>query len=180
MPLLPGAVMNLKVTAWENVLQCVFPLKKTLYSLFLSLCHAELFCMGFSFAAFFFFVLITRTTDLDYDSECFFFFSFPHFDHLQASEDYYCLTLLKLQCVELENVWIWCPLHFPHTVKALLIVLCLSHHSLFGRVGGDRRCGRGPPGDELVAFRFCHGLHRRGWSDAWIPRRLHCSLHSSR
>lgn len=27
----------------------------------------ELFCMGFSFAAFFFFVLITRTTDLDYD-----------------------------------------------------------------------------------------------------------------
>ncbi|XP_072233553.1 transmembrane 7 superfamily member 3 [Leuresthes tenuis] len=27
----------------------------------------ELFCMGFSFAAFFFFVLITRTTELDYD-----------------------------------------------------------------------------------------------------------------
>ncbi|XP_042259783.1 transmembrane 7 superfamily member 3 [Thunnus maccoyii] len=27
----------------------------------------ELFCMGFSFAAFFFFVLITRTTDLNYD-----------------------------------------------------------------------------------------------------------------
>ncbi|MED6241065.1 hypothetical protein ATANTOWER_022571 [Ataeniobius toweri] len=27
----------------------------------------ELFCMGFSFAAFFFFVLITRTTQLDYD-----------------------------------------------------------------------------------------------------------------
>ncbi|XP_008282341.1 transmembrane 7 superfamily member 3 [Stegastes partitus] len=27
----------------------------------------ELFCMGFSFAAFFFFVLITRTTDLGYD-----------------------------------------------------------------------------------------------------------------
>ncbi|TKS91093.1 Transmembrane 7 superfamily member 3 [Collichthys lucidus] len=27
----------------------------------------ELFCMGFSFAAFFFFVLITRTTKLDYD-----------------------------------------------------------------------------------------------------------------
>nr|XP_040029605.1 transmembrane 7 superfamily member 3 [Gasterosteus aculeatus aculeatus] len=27
----------------------------------------ELFCMGFSFATFFFFVLITRTTDLDYD-----------------------------------------------------------------------------------------------------------------
>lgn len=27
----------------------------------------ELFCMGFSFAAFFFFVLISRTTDLDYD-----------------------------------------------------------------------------------------------------------------
>ncbi|XP_028255386.1 transmembrane 7 superfamily member 3 isoform X1 [Parambassis ranga] len=27
----------------------------------------ELFCMGFSFAAFFFFILITRTTDLDYD-----------------------------------------------------------------------------------------------------------------
>ncbi|KAM3859242.1 transmembrane 7 superfamily member 3 [Diretmus argenteus] len=27
----------------------------------------ELFCMGFSFAAFFFFVLITRTTDLHYD-----------------------------------------------------------------------------------------------------------------
>ncbi|XP_035002961.1 transmembrane 7 superfamily member 3 isoform X2 [Hippoglossus stenolepis] len=27
----------------------------------------ELFCMGFSFAAFFFFVLITRTTDLTYD-----------------------------------------------------------------------------------------------------------------
>ncbi|XP_029016256.1 transmembrane 7 superfamily member 3 [Betta splendens] len=27
----------------------------------------ELFCMGFSFAAFFFFVLITRTTDLDYN-----------------------------------------------------------------------------------------------------------------
>ncbi|CAF95648.1 unnamed protein product, partial [Tetraodon nigroviridis] len=27
----------------------------------------ELFCMGFSFAAFFFFVLITRTSDLDYD-----------------------------------------------------------------------------------------------------------------
>lgn len=27
----------------------------------------ELFCMGFSFAAFFFFVLITRTTPLDYD-----------------------------------------------------------------------------------------------------------------
>ncbi|XP_071403432.1 transmembrane 7 superfamily member 3 [Centroberyx affinis] len=27
----------------------------------------ELFCMGFSFAAFFFFVLITRTTTLDYD-----------------------------------------------------------------------------------------------------------------
>lgn len=32
-------------------------------------CPAELFCMGFSFAAFFSFVLITRTTDLDYDSE---------------------------------------------------------------------------------------------------------------
>lgn len=27
----------------------------------------ELFCMGFSFAAFFFFILITRTTELDYD-----------------------------------------------------------------------------------------------------------------
>ncbi|XP_068162968.1 transmembrane 7 superfamily member 3 [Antennarius striatus] len=27
----------------------------------------ELFCMGFSFSAFFFFVLITRTTELDYD-----------------------------------------------------------------------------------------------------------------
>uniref|UniRef100_A0A8C6U719 Transmembrane 7 superfamily member 3 n=1 Tax=Neogobius melanostomus TaxID=47308 RepID=A0A8C6U719_9GOBI len=27
----------------------------------------ELFCMGFSFSAFFFFVLISRTTDLDYD-----------------------------------------------------------------------------------------------------------------
>ncbi|KAM6895651.1 transmembrane 7 superfamily member 3 [Xenentodon cancila] len=27
----------------------------------------EMFCMGFSFAAFFFFVLITRTTDLEYD-----------------------------------------------------------------------------------------------------------------
>ncbi|CAG00269.1 unnamed protein product [Tetraodon nigroviridis] len=27
----------------------------------------ELFCMGFTFAAFFFFVLITRTSDLDYD-----------------------------------------------------------------------------------------------------------------
>lgn len=29
----------------------------------------ELFCMGFSFATFFFFVLITRTTELSYDSE---------------------------------------------------------------------------------------------------------------
>ncbi|XP_028426672.1 transmembrane 7 superfamily member 3 isoform X2 [Perca flavescens] len=29
----------------------------------------ELFCMGFSFATFFFFVLITRTTGLDYDSD---------------------------------------------------------------------------------------------------------------
>ncbi|XP_061523555.1 transmembrane 7 superfamily member 3 isoform X2 [Phycodurus eques] len=29
----------------------------------------ELFCMGFSFSAFFFFVLITRTTGLDYDSD---------------------------------------------------------------------------------------------------------------
>lgn len=34
-----------------------------------SSCPAELFYMGFGFAAFFFFVLITRTTDLDYDSE---------------------------------------------------------------------------------------------------------------
>nr|XP_057934640.1 transmembrane 7 superfamily member 3 isoform X2 [Doryrhamphus excisus] len=31
----------------------------------------ELFCMGFSFSTFFFFVLITRTTGLDYDSEDF-------------------------------------------------------------------------------------------------------------
>uniref|UniRef100_A0AAY5KSX0 TM7S3/TM198-like domain-containing protein n=1 Tax=Esox lucius TaxID=8010 RepID=A0AAY5KSX0_ESOLU len=29
----------------------------------------ELFCMGFGFAAFFFFVLITRSTNLDYDSD---------------------------------------------------------------------------------------------------------------
>lgn len=41
-----------------------------------SLCPAELFCMGFSFAAFFFFVLITRTTNLDYDSQ---FSWFIHF-----------------------------------------------------------------------------------------------------
>lgn len=39
------------------------------------LLHTELFCMGFSFAAFFFFVLITRTTELDYDSEFFSFLS---------------------------------------------------------------------------------------------------------
>lgn len=32
---------------------------------------SELFCMGFSFAAFFFFVLISRTTDLDYDCKWF-------------------------------------------------------------------------------------------------------------
>lgn len=31
--------------------------------------HTELFCMGFSFAAFLFFILITRTTELDYDSK---------------------------------------------------------------------------------------------------------------
>ena len=49
-----------------------------------------------------------------------------------------------------------------------------------GRVGGDRRGGRGPPGDELVAFRFSHGVHHRGRADARLPHRLHRPLHSSR
>lgn len=52
--------------------------------------------------------------------------------------------------------------------------------SLSGPVGSDRRGGRSPPGDELVAFRFCHGLHHRGWADARLPHRLHHPLHSSR
>lgn len=54
----------------------------------LCLCHAELFCMGFSFAAFFFFVLITRTTELDYDSE------FSPLCHMMAA---------TVWTVELEN-----------------------------------------------------------------------------
>lgn len=52
--------------------------------------------------------------------------------------------------------------------------------SLSGRLRGDRRGGRGPPGDELVALRLRHGLRRRGWTDARLPGGLHGPLHASR
>lgn len=47
------------------------------YSSHLFFRPAELFCMGFSFSAFFFFVLITRTAHLDYNSGFFFHASPP-------------------------------------------------------------------------------------------------------
>lgn len=58
-------------------------------------------------------------------------------------------------------------------------VCCVSPCSLPCRVSGDRSCGWGPPGHELVAVRFRHGVRRRGGADARLPHRLHCPLHSS-
>lgn len=100
--------------------------------------------MGFSFAAFFFFVLITRTTDLDYDSE-----------------SSVCLQFTALL------------VYIPTTV-------CVCVCSPSDLVGRRRSGGRGAPGDELVALRFGHGVHRRGRPDARIPHCLHRPFHSNR
>lgn len=49
-----------------------------------------------------------------------------------------------------------------------------------GRIGGDRRGGRSPADDELVALRLGHGVRGGGRPDARIPGGRHGLLHSSR
>lgn len=117
-----------------------------------SSCPAELFCMGFSFAAFFFFVLVTRTADLDYDSE--------------RRSPISPLCFLKMSEVAQAPVFLPPPPSLADSSP--------------GPVGGDWRAGRGGPVDELVALRFRHGLRGRGGLDAGLPPGLCRPLHSSR
>lgn len=60
-------------------------------------------------------------------------------------------------------------------IRSLVPCLCSPPRP----VGGGGRGGRSPPGDELVALRFSHGLRARGRPDARLPRRLHRLLHST-
>lgn len=106
--------------------------------------------MGFSFTAFFIFVLITRTTDLDYNSE-----------HRSVHRGDFFAT-------------------FFNDLKWLKRLRLSPIHSTPRPVGGDWRGGRSRPVDELVALRFSPGLRYCGGTDAGLPRGLRYPLHSSR
>lgn len=98
--LLPKVMQMMFVSSTSSrwIIRRMF-VKTCLFTL-LCFCHAEMFCMGFSFAAFFFYVLITRTTGLNYDSE---FFS--TFATLSVEFNLIVSILSCVSCVSLQSVW---------------------------------------------------------------------------